>query len=59
VFVACAVAVLLFPTSNLDTLRDFAGTLIVGILSGLFSSVFLSGMIWNALSGIKLGKKAK
>jgi preprotein translocase subunit SecF len=51
--------VLLFPTSNLDTLRDFAGTLIVGILSGLFSSVFLSGMIWNALSGIKLGKKAK
>jgi preprotein translocase SecF subunit len=59
VFVACAVAVIIFPTSNLDTLRDFAGTLIVGILSGLFSSVFLSGMIWNALSGIKLGKKAK
>lgn len=59
VFVACAVAVIIFPTSNLDTLRDFAGTLIVGIISGLFSSVFLSGMIWNALSGIKLGKKAK
>ncbi len=53
VFVACAVAVLLFPTSNLDTLRDFAGTLIVGIFAGLFSSVFLSGMIWNALSGKK------
>ena len=32
------------------------GTLIVGIFAGLFSSVFLSGMIWNALSG--LGKKA-
>ena len=59
VFVACAVAVLIFPTSNLDSLRDFAGTLIVGIFAGLFSSVFLSGMIWNALSGIKLGKKAK
>ena len=59
VFVACAAAVIIFPTSNLDTLRDFAGTLIVGILSGLFSSVVLSGMIWNALSGIKLGKKAK
>jgi preprotein translocase SecF subunit len=56
IFVACAAAVIIFPTSNLDTLRDFAGTLIVGIFAGLFSSVFLSGMIWNALSG--LGKKA-
>jgi preprotein translocase SecF subunit len=55
IFVACAAAVIIFPTSNLDTLRDFAGTLIVGIFAGLFSSVFLSGMIWNALSG--LGKK--
>lgn len=57
IFVACAVAVILFPTSNLDTLRDFAGTLIVGIFAGLFSSVFLSGMIWNALSGLKKSKK--
>ena len=56
VFVACAVAVLLFPTSNLDTLRDFAGTLIVGIFAGLFSSVFLSGMIWNALNSLKSKK---
>ena len=56
IFVACAAAVIIFPTSNLDTLRDFAGTLIVGIFAGLFSSVFLSGMIWSALSG--LGKKA-
>lgn len=56
IFVACAAAVIIFPTSNLDTLRDFAGTLIVGIFAGLFSSVFLSGMIWNALSG--LGKKS-
>lgn len=57
IFVACAVAVIIFPTSNLDTLRDFAGTLIVGIFAGLFSSVFLSGMIWNALSGLKKSKK--
>ncbi len=57
VFVACAVAVIIFPTSNLDTLRDFAGTLMVGILAGLFSSVFLSGLLWNALSS--LGKKNK
>ena len=56
IFVACAAVVIIFPTSNLDTLRDFAGTLIVGIFAGLFSSVFLSGMIWNALSG--LGKKS-
>jgi preprotein translocase SecF subunit len=57
IFVACAAAVIIFPTSNLDTLRDFAGTLIVGIFAGLFSSVFLSGMIWNALSGLKKSKK--
>lgn len=59
VFVACAVAVILFPTSNLDTLRDFAGTLIVGIFAGLFSSVFMSGMIWNALNGLKQKKGKK
>lgn len=59
IFVACLVAVILSPTSNLDTLRDFSGTLIIGIIAGLFSSVFLSGMLWNALSfiGPKKGKK--
>lgn len=59
IFVACFVTVILSPTSNLDTLRDFSGTLIIGILAGLFSSVFLSGMLWNALSFIdpKKGKK--
>lgn len=58
IFVACAIAVVVSPTSNLDTLRDFSGTLIIGILAGLFSSVFLSGMLWNTLSGV-FGKKAK
>lgn len=58
IFVACAIAVIVSPTSNLDGLRDFAGTLIIGIGAGLFSSVFLSGMLWNALSGV-FGKKAK
>ncbi|MCH5184136.1 MAG: protein translocase subunit SecF [Oscillospiraceae bacterium] len=59
IFVACFAAVILSPTSNLGTLRDFAGTLIIGILAGLFSSVFLSGMLWDALSfiGPKKGKK--
>lgn len=62
IFVACFVTVILSPTSNLDTLRDFSGTLIIGIIAGLFSSVFLSGMLWNALSFIdpkKDKKKAK
>lgn len=58
IFVACAVTVLVSPTSNLDTLRDFSGTLIIGIVAGLFSSVALSGMLWNALSSIG-GKKKK
>lgn len=57
IFVACAIAVIVSPTSNLDELRDFAGTLIVGIGAGLFSSVFLSGMLWNALSRV-FSKKA-
>ncbi len=61
IFAACAITVIISPTSNLDGLRDFAGTLIIGILAGLFSSVFLSGMLWNAFSGIfgKKDKKAK
>lgn len=40
---------------GVDAIRDFALPLIVGIIAGLFSSVFMSGMIWNALD--KLGKK--
>lgn len=40
-----------------DAIRNFALPLIVGVLAGLFSSVFMSGMIWNALD--KLRKKKK
>ncbi len=40
---------------GVDAIRDFALPLIVGIVAGLFSSVFMSGMIWNALD--KCGKK--
>lgn len=58
IFVACAIAVVVSPTSNLDTLRDFSGTLIIGIVAGLFSSVCMSGMLWNALSGV-FGRKKK
>ena len=58
IFAACAITVIISPTSNLDELRDFAGTLIIGIGAGLFSSVALSGMLWNFFSGI-FGKKAK
>lgn len=61
IFVACLVVVLASPTSNLDGLRDFAATLIVGIFAGLFSSVCLSGMLWNAINGgkTKADKKTK
>ena len=60
IFVASAVVVITVPTSNLDGLRNFSGTLIIGILAGLFSSVFLSGMLWNAINGgKKKEKKAK
>lgn len=40
---------------GVDAIRDFALPLIVGVVAGLFSSVFLSGVIWNALD--KLGSK--
>ena len=40
---------------GVDAIQDFALPLIVGIVAGLFSSVFMSGMIWNALT--KIGKK--
>ena len=42
---------------GVESIKTFALPLIVGIVAGLFSSVFMSGMIWNALS--KLGKKSK
>ncbi|MBQ1206649.1 MAG: protein translocase subunit SecF [Clostridia bacterium] len=42
---------------GVESIKTFALPLIVGIVAGLFSSVFMSGMIWNALS--KLGKKHK
>lgn len=40
---------------GVESIKAFALPLIVGIVAGLFSSVFMSGMIWNALT--KLGKK--
>lgn len=57
IFVASAIVVIAVPTSNLDGLRNFSGTLIIGILAGLFSSVFLSGMLWNAINGGKKKEK--
>ncbi len=40
---------------GVDAIRDFAFPLIIGVVAGLFSSVFLSGVVWNALD--KMGKK--
>ncbi|MBE6692952.1 MAG: protein translocase subunit SecF [Ruminococcaceae bacterium] len=47
---------------GVDTIKDFALPLIIGILAGLFSSVFLSGMLWDSLNKVikpKAEKKAK
>ena len=42
---------------GVDSIRDFALPLIIGIVAGLFSSVFMSGMIWNALNKVIKTKK--
>ena len=46
---------------GVSSIRDFAFPLIVGIIAGLFSSVCISGMLWNALSKVikPKAKKAK
>ena len=41
---------------GIDSIRDFAIPLIVGIVAGLYSSMFISGPIWAKLA--KLWKKA-
>lgn len=43
---------------GVDAIQDFALPLIIGVVAGLFSSVFVSGVVWNALSNIG-GKKEK
>ncbi len=43
---------------GVEAIQDFALPLIIGVVSGLFSSVFMSGVIWNALNGL-LSKKNK
>ena len=43
---------------GVEAIQDFALPLIIGVVAGLFSSVFMSGMIWNALNGL-LSKKNK
>ncbi|MBP5230434.1 MAG: protein translocase subunit SecF [Clostridia bacterium] len=57
IFIASFIVVIAVPTSNLDGLRNFSGTLIIGILAGLFSSMFLSDMLWNAINGGKVKEK--
>ncbi len=47
---------------GVDTIKDFALPLIIGIVAGLFSSVFVSGMLWESLNKVikpKAEKKAK
>lgn len=44
---------------GVDSIKDFALPLIIGIVAGLFSSVFISGMLWNQLAKVLPNKKAK
>ena len=44
---------------GVDSIKDFAFPLIVGIIAGLFSSVFVSGMLWDMLVKVLPKKKAK
>ncbi len=44
---------------GVDSIQDFALPLIIGIVAGLFSSVFLSGVIWNTLSKVIKPRKKK
>ncbi len=48
------VAVYVFVPS----IRDFAFPLIVGIISGCYSSIFIASPIWNLLKKSKVGKKS-
>ena len=43
---------------GVEAIKNFALPLIIGIVAGLFSSVFMSGMIWEALTKIG-GNKEK
>ena len=42
---------------GVDSIKDFALPLIVGIVAGLFSSVFMSGMLWDSLNKVIKTKK--
>ncbi len=43
---------------GVSSIRNFALPIIIGLVSGFFSSVFLSGMLWNAFDKL-FKKKAK
>jgi len=57
------IPVILLYILGVDSIKDFALPLIVGLLAGTFSSVLLAGPIWyamkNAAKNRKLKKKAK
>ena len=42
---------------GVESIRNFALPLIIGIIAGLFSSVFISGMLWERLNRIFKPKK--
>lgn len=44
---------------GVDSVRNFALPLIIGIFAGLYSSVFVSTSLWTTLRKMGIGKKAK
>ena len=44
---------------GVDSIKDFALPLIIGIVAGLFSSVFVSGMLWDMLNKVIKPKEKK
>ena len=53
------VPVVLLYILGVDSIKDFALPLMVGLLAGTFSSVLLAGPIWYAMKTALKNKKAK
>ena len=51
----CVVAVMM----NVSSILSFAVPMMVGVISGLYSSVFLSGSLWTLWQEKKAAKAAK
>lgn len=57
-FAAIAVVVIVALIMHVDSIISFALPMMVGIISGFFSSIFIAGPWWVALSDLLDGKRA-